>query len=126
VKWYPAEKRLRDAVIEAMIPAPGDGLPAMADLDRRAFWAQFEDTAPLHLQLAMRAAALTLGAALPRALGHGRSLDALTPADRDRVLERAEALPLFADLVEIVKIVACLAYFDDAGVQARVRAGGAS
>ena len=116
--WLPIERRLRDAVLEAMVPAPDNGLPAMADLDLDAFWARFEETAPLHLQFAMRAAAVTLGSVLPRVLGHFGALDSLSPTHRDQVLERAAALPLFADLVDIVKIVACLAYFDDGGVQA--------
>lgn len=120
MSWLPVERRLRDAVLEAMVPSPGDGLPAMADLDLDAFWARFEETAPAHLQLAMRAAAVTLGAVLPRALGLG-GLDSLPRGDRDRVLERAGSLPVVADLLEIAKIVACLAYFDDGGVQARVR-----
>lgn len=121
MSWLPIERRLRDAVLEAMIPTPPGSLPRMADLDRELFWSCFEETAPGHLQFAMRAAAIGLGAALPRALGHLRSLDALTPEERDRVLERGAGLPLFADLVEVAKIVACLAYFDDAGVQAQVR-----
>ena len=68
MSWTKTETRLRDALLAAILPAPGRGLPAMEDVDLRAFWARFETAAPVHLRLGLRVASLVLGA-LPRVLG---------------------------------------------------------
>ena len=47
------EARWRDALLAAIVPAPGRGLPALAALDLAAFWSRFERAAPLHLQLGL-------------------------------------------------------------------------
>ncbi|MFO0757227.1 MAG: hypothetical protein U0359_12100 [Byssovorax sp.] len=114
------EARLRDALVAAMIPAPGAGLPAAADVDLRAFWPRFEAAAPLHLRLGFRASVLALGA-LPLALGYGRSLADLDDDAREAFLQRASALPGMVALLDVAKIVVGLAYFADPGVEAIVR-----
>jgi len=48
------EARWRDAPLDAMNPAPGDGLPPMAEVDRSAFWPRFERTAPFEVKLGRR------------------------------------------------------------------------
>lgn len=118
------ERRWRRALFEAVLPAPQGGLPAMAEIDLERFWPRFDGVAPAHLRLGLRVATVALGALLPLAAGHRRTLDRLDPAVRDRMLRRAERLPLLRELLEVVKIVACLAYFDDDRVQRRVRDGG--
>lgn len=120
MRCFAFERRWRDALLEAMIPAPGDGLPALADIDRGRFWPRFEATAPLELQLAVRATAVVLGV-LPLGLGYGAVFIRLDPARRDAVLQRASALPGIGAMLEVVKVVACFAYFDDPAVQARIR-----
>lgn len=115
------EARWRDALLDAMIPAPGDGLPALATIDRRTFWPRFERAAPLPLRAGLRLATLLLAGLAPFLLGHRRTLVALDAAARDDVLRRAERLPGAAPLLLVVKLVACFAYFDDAGVQAAAR-----
>ena len=50
--------RLHPALLDAMIPAPGNGLPAMAEIDRRAFWREFASAAPWTLRFGFRVAAL--------------------------------------------------------------------
>jgi len=118
----PARVRIstREALLHAMVPAPGDGLPALAQVDLRDFWRRFDAAAPLHLRLGLAAAAVLLGQVLPL-LSRGRSLAALSAADQDRVLQRAATLPGLDQLVLVVKVVACLAYFDDPAVDDRVR-----
>lgn len=96
-------------------------LPPLDGLDPGDFWTRFDAAAPLHLRLGLALASGVLVVALPRALGHRRSLGRLAPAERDRVLARADALPGLRDLLVVGKLVACFAYFDDDGVQARIR-----
>lgn len=115
------ERSWRDALIAAIVPAPGRGLPALSELDLERFWARFEETAPTHLRLGMRAASIGIGGVLPFLLGHSRALPGLDEDQRDAVLQRALHLPVFADLARVAKVVACLAYFADPGVQAKAR-----
>ena len=117
----PTQERWRNALLIAMIPAPGGDLPGLEALDLREFWRVFDAGAPVHLRAGMRVAAATLAGALPRALGHGCGLEALDARDKDAVIQRAARIPLLRELVQVAKIVACLAYFDDDSIQDRVR-----
>lgn len=118
---FACEARWRDALLDAMLPAPGDGLPPMSSVDRRAFWPRFERHAPWPLQMGFRLATLLLAVVAPPLLGHRHLLPRLDAAARDDVLRRAERLPGGDALLQVVKIVACFAYFDDPGVQATAR-----
>ncbi len=104
-----------------MIPKPGPSLPGLGELELEDFWVRFEVTAPWHLRLALRWATCLVGGMLPLLLGYRATLPKLTPAAREEVLQRGHRLPLFQDLLMVVKVVACLAYFDAEGVQAQVR-----
>ena len=115
------ERRWRDALMASSIPAPGRGLPALSELELDRFWARFDETAPPHLRLGVRAASVGIGGVLPWLLGYFRTLPALDDDQRDAVLQRALRLPLFADLAKVAKIVASLAYFADPAVQATAR-----
>ena len=117
------ERRWRDDLLDAMLPAPGAGLPAMSAVDRRSFWPRFERTAPLHLRAGFRVATAVLGGIAPRLLGHRGTLATLDAPARDDVLRRAARTPGLSELVLLAKLVACFAYFDDPGVQATVRGG---
>lgn len=115
------ETRLRDALLDAMIPAPGRALPAMASVDRSRFWPRFGASAPVPLRAGFRVATWVLGVLAPLALGHARVFTQLDLAERDDLLRRAGRVPGAASLLQLVKLVACFAYFDDAAVQAAVR-----
>lgn len=115
------ESRWRDALLDAMIPEPGNGLPPMARVDRGAFWPRFERAAPWTVRFALRAATYVIGGLAPLLLGHRRVFARLDPAARDDVLQRAARLPGGAQLLLVVKLVACFAYFDDPAVQSTVR-----
>jgi hypothetical protein len=115
------EARWRDALLDAMIPEPGGGLPPMAAVDRRTFWPRFERSAPWALRLGFRAATYFVGGLAPFLLGHRHVFTGLDAAARDDVLQRVERVPGGAELVLVVKLVACFAYFDDPKVQATVR-----
>jgi hypothetical protein len=116
------ESRWRDALLDAMIPEPGNGLPPMARLDRRSFWPRFERSAPWVLRLGVRVATYGVAGLAPFLLGHRHVFTRLDAAARDDVLRRTERLPGGAALILVVKLVACFAYFDDPNVQAIARA----
>lgn len=120
MSWTATEVRLRDALLAAILPAPGRGLPSIDELDLRAFWARFDASAPAHLRVGLRTATLVLGA-LPRLLGYAGSVAELDAEEREGFITRAAELPGASALVEIVKVVASLAYFTDPAVQATAR-----
>ncbi len=115
------ERRSRDALLDAMIPTPGGGLPAMENVDRSAFWPRFEQSAPWIVKAGFRLATGAITIVAPFLLGYRRTFAGLDAASRDDVLRRSASLPGGAELLEIAKIVACFAYFDDAEVQAIAR-----
>jgi hypothetical protein len=103
------------------LPSPRPGLPGAGEVDLRAFWPRFDDVAPLHVRLAFRAAVLAVGVVLPRALGHRGALADLDVDARDAVIARAASVPGVVELLEVAKVVACMAYFADDGVQRAFR-----
>lgn len=108
------ERRWCDALLRAVIPGE-DGL---ASVDLAGFWPRFDAAAPLHLRLGLRFATWLLCFA---------PLLVLRPplfaqTDPEASLQRVATWPGLADLVEVVKVVACFAHFDAPHVQARVRA----
>jgi hypothetical protein len=122
--FFGFEARWRDALLDAMIPEPGNGLPPMARVDRRSFWPRFERSAPWALRLGFRIATCVLAGVAPFLLGHRTIFTRLDDAARDDVLQRAERLPGGAAFILVVKLVACFAYFDDPSVQAIARGTG--
>jgi hypothetical protein len=88
--------------------------------------AAFRTHRAVGLRAGLRLATYLLGGIAPFLLGHRRVFARLDDAARDDVLRRAEHLPGGAELLLVVKLVACFAYFDDPGVQATARATGPS
>jgi hypothetical protein len=121
MRWTRAELRWRDVLLSAVLPAPRESLPALSSMELSAFWVRFESAAPIHLRFGFRAAVVLLGAVMPRLLGSVRSLAELNEDEREALVVRANRLPVFSSLMEVVKLVACLAYFADARVQATMR-----
>lgn len=117
----PPRRTARDALLDAVMPAPGRGLPDPATLDRAAFWSRFATAAPAHVRFAFWLASVLVGGLLSLAT-EGRTLAALSPGRRERVVRRAARLPLTRDLLDVAKIVACFAYFEDARVDGHFRA----
>lgn len=112
---------LRDALIAAMLPAPGGRLPGAGDLDLADFWKRFEAAAPLHLRLAFRGATLVIAGVLPLTFGYRHSFVKLDAEARETILIRAAKMPSMVPLLEIIKVVVAFAYFDDPQVEAIIR-----
>lgn len=125
----PVERRWRDALLAATLPAPGGAFPAPEDVDLAAFWARFHDAAPIALQVGLRVSTVVVGAALPCCLGHAATLADLDADAREAVITRAHRLPGVDRLVDVAKIVAGLAYFSTpeaiAAAKGAVAPGGA-
>jgi hypothetical protein len=116
-----SKTRLRDAVLSTVLPSPGPGWPTFAELDLAAFWRRFAEVAPLHLRFGFALSIWVLGALWPRLAGCMGALPDLAPARRDELIVRASRKPLLRELLDVVKMVAALAYFDDPGVAALTR-----
>ena len=117
-----ASHSLRMALLASVLPAPDPALPSFESLALESFWQRFDTRAPIHVRVGFTAATLVLGRVLPSVLGHGSSLAALHTEAREEVLQRAQKLPFLAPFLEVSKLVACLAYFDQDPVQAHFRA----
>ena len=57
----PSHEALRDAVLAAVLPRPRPELPALSELDLRAFWARFGAVSPSHLRLGLFVAVVVVG-----------------------------------------------------------------
>lgn len=118
------ERERLAALFAAILPRPtgiSSSMPSMAEVDLDAFWPRFEATAPATLIFALRSASLTIGVIFPRLSGTRGDLVAESEESRERLLAKAATLPGLRDLLEVLKLVACLAYFDDPRAQAALR-----
>lgn len=125
IGWSEWERRLLASILETMLPSPGPGVPGIGELDLTEFWRRFEESAPPLLRIGLRGATWGLGLGAVFLLGRPVSFDALAPADRELLLERASESEVFAirQMVMVLKVVASFAYFHDPSVQAWVRGG---
>jgi hypothetical protein len=107
---------LRDAVLMTVLPGAPPPPPA--------FWARLSAAAPPSLWLSLRLIIALLGLLGPPLAGAWRPFPALDPAARARALQRFAALPGLGASVDLLKLIACFAHFDDPAVQAAHRRGG--
>lgn len=107
----------RDALIVVLLPAPHSGLPALGTQDRRVFWARFDGVAPLHLRLALRGLAYGLVWVYPMMQWPPRPWSKCSVVEREALLRRFSGIPGLGAALDLVKVVACFAYFDEDGVQ---------
>lgn len=113
--WLPFERRWRDALVAAVLPVP---------VGASGFWEAFAAAAPPELRLGLRAAVWILALSPPWLLGRWRTFGALGPDDRDRLLTLAAGHRryLVRQLVELLKLVACLRAFEDPALRTRLGA----
>jgi hypothetical protein len=108
------ERRWRDALLAAMIPA-GDcaAPPGLGELDTERFWREAQRTAPPLLRFALRLAVWALTWLPLLIVGRARRFGALSPADQDRLLVRVSSSRsyLLRQLVQTLRVMACFAYF---------------
>ncbi len=119
MSWTSFERRWRDALLAAMIPAEG-GRPGISEVEQGAFWELYREAAPPVLRLGLRASVWALTwSAVPLA---GRPFHRLSPEKKDRFLNRraASRLYLVRQLVMTLKLVGCFLWLSDDDVRARV------
>ena len=112
--WTRTERRWRDALLAAMIPArAGQQLPGLQDLDTGPFWNEVGRTAPPLLRFALRLAVWALTWLPLLVLGRPRGFGALSRRDQDRMLQRVASSQsyLLRQLVQTLRVMACFAYF---------------
>ena len=100
---------------------PGDAThPAYSRIRAHVFWTNWESRAPLSVKLGLAACSLVLFLygfllrLLTLGLGHATLEAQLDAAQHSR-------LPLVAQSVGLLKVMAAMAYFSDPAAQARVR-----
>lgn len=113
--WSERERRWRDALLTAMIPASAldSDRPGLGEVDTEPFWSDMEQAAPPLLRLGLRFAVWVLTWAPLLLIGRARSFRRLAGPEQDRVLERAASsrFYLLRQLVMMLKAFACFAYF---------------
>jgi hypothetical protein len=126
IPWTRMERRWRDALLGAMIPARGV-LPSAAALELDGFWRLYQETAPPLLRVGLRVAVWTLTLLAPFYARRARLFPGLPPVEQDRVLQRAAGSSsyLVRQLAMTLKLLACFAYLRDPRVRAAVEQGGA-
>jgi len=125
IHWTAFERRWRDALLAAVIPAPPDAeRPGLGALDLASFWQSFAKAAPPLLGLGLRVAVWVLTLAPLFLLGKLRLFPSLAEPQKDRLLCRAlgSRLYLLRQLVVSLKAVASFAYFSDPAVRAALDA----
>jgi hypothetical protein len=111
----------RDALIVVLLGAPAGGAPALSTMDRRAFWKRFDVVAPLHLRLAVRGLAFGLVWVYPLMVWPPRPWFQRTLAEQEDVLRRFAGVAGLGAALDLIKVVACFAWFDDDRVQDEFR-----
>ena len=98
-------------------------MPGLGELDLQPFWERFDQTAPASLKFGLRAAVTALSLAVPLLVGRVATLKRLSDDELETLVTKAHESRVFAlrQMAETLKIVACLAYFHDEGIQRRVR-----
>lgn len=113
--WSERERRWRDALLAAMIPASAldSEQPGLEAVDTEPFWNEMERAAPPLLRLGLRFAVWVLTWAPLLLIGRAHSFRRLAGPEQDRVLERAASsrFYLLRQLVMMLKAMACFAYF---------------
>lgn len=115
------EKAWAEAIFEAMLPTDTAGLPAFASVDRAAFWRCLEDAPGPSFGPGLRAMVHGLTFLPVADRRHRKPFYALDRDQRQDVVAELAADPRYAvrQMVTTMKMMACFAYFDDAGVRAR-------
>lgn len=122
LRWSRFERRQADALLRVILPPPRCAPVGWSAIELDHFWARLGEAAPGHLRVGLRAAVWTLAVGWPAAATPDRRpLADRSATEQAALVERAAQTPGLADLVEVVKIVAALAFFDDARVQAAIR-----
>ncbi len=122
IPWTPWERRWRDTLCAAMVPATGDDLPGLESVDTGEFWREYERHAPELLRLGFRASVWALSLAPAVVLGKPTTFAGLAREDRDRLLEMVSSsrFYLVRQLPMTVKLLACFAYLRDDDVRTRI------
>ena len=121
--WSRFERRWLACLLGALIPAGGPGRGGLASVSLASFWELFEATAPPLLRIGLRTATWLFSLAPIAYVGRPCTFASLDPDARDRVLVGAAGSRIFLvrQLMDVLKFIACLAYFHDDGVRASVR-----
>ncbi len=108
----PFEKRWRDAVLSAMLPA-SDAVPGYGDVDTTPFWERYPSAAPPLLRLGFRAAIWTF--AMWCFARHRAGPGSVTLAEAGELLADAKSSRFFLirQLALVVKLIATMALFRD-------------
>lgn len=117
------ERRWQVALFAAIIPgAEGGRLPGLNAIALDTFWPRFQQAAPLLVRFGFRFSIIALS--LLPLLTHGRAFPRLNRDQQDAYLHSLITSRWYAlrQLVTVVKLIACFAYFNDSEVQATLRA----
>lgn len=110
----------RDELVLSLLPLGSVDRVSRERPNLATFWPRFDTFAPWHVRLGLAVMTIGVVKVLPW-LVFGRPWSRLGPSQREQVLQRAEHALLLSDLMEVGKLVACFAWFDEDDVQRTYR-----
>lgn len=103
---------MRDFLMNAILPGgPEKSLE---------FWKTFDQRAPIHLRLGLKMAEVLFVRILPLRVGRV-NLSGLDIGTQEHLLQKANQLPVFQDVLEVAKVVAALRAFDHTELEEHIR-----
>jgi hypothetical protein len=114
------ERRWCDALLSAVLPRT-EKLPGIAAVPLDTFWVQFRSAAPFLVRFGFRFSVLAL--CLLPLLRYGRTFPQLGALQQDAYLRWLLTSRSYAlrQLITVVKLIGCFAYFQNPQVQSIVR-----
>ena len=120
--WTKKEQHWAHELFIAALPG-SKNYPGIDKVDLTQFWSQFNKAGPPTLKLGFRASIWVLNFAAPMHIGQWNMFCNLSESEKNLALERCAKSKsgMVRQMVEIIKIIVCMAYFQDQEVQKQFR-----
>jgi hypothetical protein len=120
--WMQWERRCLYTLMRAILPLD-ESWPTFDASKHDAFWTLWKESAPLSVKFGFRAAVWIMTFIAPLLIARPVPFFLLSPANQTHLLHRCDAsnIALFRQLIELLKTLTCLIYFQGNDVQQYVR-----
>ncbi len=125
VPYLPFERTWAEAILVATVPA-GERHPGLGAVSLDRFWDVFGQSAPFLMKIGFRVAIWFVALQPIWSLSGWRTFAGSSPEDRQQSLQALNSShrAMTEQLLSLIKLMACFAYFEDAAIQDRFRSAG--